>query len=154
MSDSIYQKALGTLRDNGVRITPQRQIILKYLINHHNHPSVETIYSALKQEFSNLSIATIYNSLQLFERLGIIIALPAEDGGIRYDFFGSPHFHAICENCGAIADVKFPQYQKLQQQLAKLALEQDHFMTNQLRIETYGLCQKCQRKLSQVGSQK
>lgn len=142
----MYEKALSTLRENNIRITPQRQIILKYLINNDNHPSVETIYEALKKEFSNLSIATIYNSLQLFEKLDIIIALPAEDGGIRYDFFGSPHFHAICENCGEIEDIEFPNYKKLEKQLAKAAMQQAGFQTSKTHIEVFGLCKDCIEK--------
>lgn len=148
MSDSAYDKALKELRDNNVRITPQRQIILKYLINHDNHPSVDTIYEALRKDFPNLSIATIYNTLQLFEKLEIIIALPAEDGGIRYDFFGDPHFHAICKNCGTIFDIEFPDYKKTEKNLAELAMQQAGFQTNQVHIEVYGLCPKCQAKLS------
>ncbi|WP_414827024.1 Fur family transcriptional regulator [Apilactobacillus kunkeei] len=148
MSNEMYEKALETLRNNNVRITPQRQIILKYLINHDNHPSVDTIYEALKQEFSNLSIATIYNTLQLFEKLDIIIALPAEDGGIRYDFFGSPHFHAICDNCGEIEDIDFPNYKQLKQELAKEAMEQAGFQTNKIHIEVFGLCKNCREELT------
>ncbi|KIM18052.1 Fur family transcriptional regulator [Apilactobacillus kunkeei] len=149
----MYEKALETLRNNNVRITPQRQIILKYLINHDNHPSVDTIYEALKQEFSNLSIATIYNTLQLFEKLDIIIALPAEDGGIRYDFFGSPHFHAICDNCGKIEDIDFPNYKQLKQELAKEAMDQVGFQTNKIHIEVFGLCKNCREELAKKGNQ-
>lgn len=149
----MYEKALETLRNNNVRITPQRQIILKYLINHDNHPSVDTIYEALKQEFSNLSIATIYNTLQLFEKLDIIIALPAEDGGIRYDFFGSPHFHAICDNCGKIEDIDFPNYKQLKQELAKEAMDQTGFQTNKIHIEVFGLCKNCREELAKKGNQ-
>ncbi|CAI2634402.1 Peroxide operon regulator [Apilactobacillus kunkeei] len=153
MSNEMYEKALETLRNNNVRITPQRQIILKYLINHDNHPSVDTIYEALKQEFSNLSIATIYNTLQLFEKLDIIIALPAEDGGIRYDFFGSPHFHAICDNCGKIEDIDFPNYKQLKQELAKEAMDQVGFQTNKIHIEVFGLCKNCREELAKKGNQ-
>lgn len=148
MPNKTYQKALDTLRKSKIRITPQRQIILKYLINHDNHPSVDTIYEALKKEFSNLSVATIYNSLQLFEKLGIIIELPAEDGGIRYDFFDNPHFHAICENCGKIIDVEYPDYKSLEQSLSKTTEEQTGFKVRQSHVEVYGLCKECQAKLS------
>ncbi|UQS84429.1 transcriptional repressor [Apilactobacillus apisilvae] len=147
MSDSAYKNALDTLRENKVRITPQRQIILKYLINNDNHPSVDTIYDALKKEFSNLSVATIYNSLQLFEKLDIIIELPAEDGGIRYDFFGNPHFHAICNNCGKIIDIEYPDYKGLEKSLSQATEQQSGFKVKQSHVEVYGLCKECQTKL-------
>ncbi|MCK8624429.1 Fur family transcriptional regulator [Apilactobacillus xinyiensis] len=147
MENDIYQKSLALLRKNKVRITPQRQIILKYLIDHDNHPSVETIYQALADEFSNLSVATIYNNLELFERLGIIIQIPNQDGGVRYDFFGTPHFHAICENCGKIVDIFYPKYKEIEQELKDITKNQSDFIPSTSRIEVYGLCKECQSKM-------
>lgn len=66
--------AIQLLREHQVRVTPQRQIILKYLVAHHNHPSVETLFHALEDELPNLSMATVYNTLNLFVDLGIVIA--------------------------------------------------------------------------------
>ncbi|MHA8110198.1 Fur family transcriptional regulator [Lactobacillaceae bacterium Melli_B4] len=147
-TDKVYDKSIAILKDNHVRITPQRQIILKYLINHHNHPSVETIYAALEKDFSNLSMATVYNTLRLLEDLNIIIQLPNKDGGVRFDFFGKPHFHAICENCGKITDIKYPNYAQLDHELREITSEQDpDFMPTKSKIEVYGLCKDCQAKL-------
>ena len=48
MANSEYEHALQHLREKHVRLTPQRKLILHYLINHHTHPSVEMIYADLK----------------------------------------------------------------------------------------------------------
>ncbi|MBW1605233.1 Fur family transcriptional regulator [Lactobacillus sp. Sy-1] len=149
-NESVYDKSIAILKENHVRITPQRQIILKYLINHHNHPSVETIYKALEKDFSNLSMATVYNTLRLFEDLNIIIQLPNKDGGVRFDFFGTPHFHAICENCGKIMDIKYPKYNQLDQELQSITSDQEpDFTPTKSKIEVYGLCKACAAKLKQ-----
>lgn len=42
-TNTRLDQSLKQLKKRGVRITPQREIILTYLIGHHNHPSVETI---------------------------------------------------------------------------------------------------------------
>ncbi|MEJ6399737.1 Fur family transcriptional regulator [Nicoliella lavandulae] len=148
-SENVYDQSIAILKKNKVRITPQRQIILKYLINHHNHPSVETIYEALANDFSNLSMATVYNTLRLLEDLNIIIQLPNKDGGVRFDFFGEPHFHAICENCGKITDIKYPKYSQLDQELRDITSQQDPgFKPTKSKIEVYGLCKDCQAKLN------
>ncbi|GLB46541.1 transcriptional repressor [Philodulcilactobacillus myokoensis] len=147
-----YEIGIQSLKKHNVRITPQRQIILKYLIEHHNHPSVETIYDSLEKQFSNLSMATIYNTLELFEKIGIIIELPNQGGGIRYDFFGQPHFHAICENCGRITDVSSDDYMKISQHLKDEAADQTGYLLSHSKIEVYGLCPQCQKKLNKQRS--
>ncbi|HJE87111.1 MAG TPA: transcriptional repressor, partial [Levilactobacillus hammesii] len=49
----LLKQALQTLKDHHVRVTPQRQIILTYLVTHHNHPSVDTIFNALASQLPN-----------------------------------------------------------------------------------------------------
>ena len=149
MTPSTYQRSINALRKNHVRITPQRQIILKYLIHHRNHPSVETIYHAINRKFTNLSIATVYNTLKLLNHLNIIIELPSQGTGLRFDFFGIPHFHAICERCGRIFDVKDSQYSKIDRELKQLTVSHTHFQVNYSKIEVYGLCPICQKELQQ-----
>ena len=95
MAEDMLTQALQQLKDHKIRVTPQRQIILNYLITHHNHPSVETIYQELATQLPNLSLATVYNTLKLFVDLGIVIELQNGDAGTHYDFFGRPHYHVV-----------------------------------------------------------
>lgn len=85
--ESALDAALEKLREQHVRITPQRKLILDYLMTHENHPPVETIYQELAPQMASLSLATVYNTLNLFVELGIVIEIPNENGGVRYDFF-------------------------------------------------------------------
>lgn len=75
MANSEYEHALQHLREKHVRLTPQRKLILHYLINHHTHPSVEMIYADLKQEADNISMATIYNTINLLVEDQLVIEL-------------------------------------------------------------------------------
>ena len=102
MTNKHYDNAMKRLKENNVRITPQRQIILKYLIENDNHPTVETIFNVLDKTFPNLSMATVYNNLRLFKKLNLIIELPSVDSGYRYDFYDHPHLHAACDICNKI----------------------------------------------------
>ena len=146
-SNQLLAHALATLKDHHIRVTPQRQIILTYLVTHHNHPSVETIYTALTAEFPNLSMATIYNTLNLLVDLGIVIELPNDTGGIRYDFYGRPHYHVLCENCGKITDVFAPDFGQIEQRLNQEASAQTGYLITSNHVEVYGLCPECQQKL-------
>ncbi|MFD1548762.1 Fur family transcriptional regulator [Levilactobacillus fuyuanensis] len=143
----LLTQALQTLKDHHVRVTPQRQIILTYLVTHHNHPSVETIFNALASQLPNLSMATVYNTLNLLVDLGVVIELPNDNGGLRYDFYGRPHYHVICENCGKITDVFAPDFPQIEQRLNDEAAAQTGYMITSNHVEVYGLCPECQQKL-------
>lgn len=143
----LLNQALQTLRDHHVRVTPQRHLILTYLVTHHNHPSVETIYAGLTAQLPSLSVATIYNTLNLLVDLGIVIELPNDNGGLRYDFYGRPHYHVICENCGKITDVFAPDFPQIEQTLNREASDQTGYLVTSNHVEVYGLCPECQQKL-------
>ncbi|MFC6207027.1 Fur family transcriptional regulator [Levilactobacillus tongjiangensis] len=143
----LLNQALQTLKEHHVRVTPQRQIILTYLVTHHNHPAVETIFTALAEQLPNLSMATVYNTLNLLVDLGIVIELPNDNGGIRYDFYGRPHYHVICENCGKITDVFTPAFEQIEETLNAEAKKQTGYLITSNHVEVYGLCPECQQKL-------
>ncbi|GAF35628.1 Fur family transcriptional regulator [Lentilactobacillus farraginis] len=140
--------SLKRLKKKGIRITPQREIILTYLISHHNHPSVETIRDGIDEKLPNLSVATIYNTLKLFVDNGLAIELPNKDGGLRYDFFGVPHYHAICENCGKIFDIFDESYPEIVAHVKQVAQERVGFKVTGAQLEVTGICPKCEKKLA------
>ncbi|KRN03362.1 Fe2+ Zn2+ uptake regulation protein [Levilactobacillus senmaizukei DSM 21775 = NBRC 103853] len=143
----LLNQALQTLKSHHVRVTPQRRVILTYLVTHHNHPAVETIFTSLADELPNLSMATVYNTLNLLVDLGIVIELPNDNGGLRYDFYGRPHYHVICENCGKITDVFAPNFAEIERSLNDQASEQTGYLITSNHVEVYGLCPECQQKL-------
>ncbi|MDX5324531.1 MAG: peroxide-responsive transcriptional repressor PerR, partial [Exiguobacterium sp.] len=56
----MLDHAVQSLREHGVRMTPQRQAILEYLVTEHSHPTADDIYKALSGRFPNMSVATVY----------------------------------------------------------------------------------------------
>ena len=93
------------LKDNHMKVTPQRLIILKYLEEHHTHPIADEIYLALKDKNPSLSKTTVYNSLETLERYGIIRSLTICSSELRYDFKTTMHHHFLCKKCGKIIDI-------------------------------------------------
>jgi len=139
--------ALSSLKESGVRITPQREIILDYLIKVDTHPTVEMIHDGIDARLPNLSVATIYNTLKLLVDKGLVIELPNDDGGVRYDFFGTPHYHAICENCGKIVDIYSNQYAEIVRRIRAETADQTGYTVTGTQLEVTGLCPECQQKL-------
>jgi Fe2+ or Zn2+ uptake regulation protein len=89
----------------GINPSYQRLRILEYLLNNLCHPTVEMIYNGLIREIPTLSKTTIYNTLNLFQKRGLILGLTIDENEVRYDSNIVPHAHFKCEKCGEIFDV-------------------------------------------------
>lgn len=147
MAEAEFDRALDQLRSKKVRLTPQRKMILKYLINHHTHPSAEMIYAELKDSVDNISMTTVYHTLKLLVDYGLAIELKNGDGSVHYDYFGHPHFHVVCDNCGKITDVFDPHFAAIAKELEQVAHDNSGYLVTGNSIEVTGLCPDCQRKL-------
>jgi Fur family transcriptional regulator, peroxide stress response regulator len=93
------------LKDNAIKVTPQRLEILRYLDQHHTHPTVDEIYSALKTKNPALSKTTVYNSIETLKKHKLIQSLTISGSETRYDLTGRLHHHFLCQCCGAIIDI-------------------------------------------------
>lgn len=84
--------------------------ILDYIRSVHTHPSVDVIYQALLPDNPGLSRTTVYNTLELFTKNGLILSLDMGEGFLRYDGETVPHTHFKCTGCGAVIDIfEIPQ---------------------------------------------
>lgn len=147
MATSEYDQALQRLREHHVRLTPQRKTILRYLISHHTHPTVEMIYNDLKDQVDNISLATVYNTLKVLVDYHIVIELKTGDGSAHYDYFGHPHYHVVCDNCGKITDVFDKRFSDFTKQLEQITRDKTGYLVTESNIEVHGLCPDCQFKL-------
>ncbi|OGC05240.1 hypothetical protein A2276_02140 [candidate division WOR-1 bacterium RIFOXYA12_FULL_43_27] len=93
------------LKEKRIRPSFHRIKILKYLDRHRTHPTVDEIYEALVKEVPSLSKTTVYNTLELFSKKGIIGNLTISGSEKRYDFENKAHSHFLCKKCGKIFDI-------------------------------------------------
>lgn len=146
MENQIVQQAIEQLKDENVRITPQRYAILEYLIEHRSHPTADEIYHAIETRFPNISVATVYNNLRLFTKIGFVDEMSYGDNSSCFDFVTEPHYHAICRECGKVTDFFYPGLEDVETAASQLTGYQidDH------RLEVYGLCPDCVAKKEAV----
>src|SRR4051812_42879573 len=142
MAMNQLKEALDTLKDTGVRITPQRHAILEYLINSMSHPTADEIYKALEGKFPNMSVATVYNNLRVFKEVGLVKELTYGDSSSRFDYSSSDHYHIICEKCGKIVDFHYPGLDEVEHLASHVA----GFKVTLHRMEIYGDCAACAAK--------
>lgn len=140
--NQIVEDAIRKLKDANVRITPQRYAILEYLIESKNHPTADDIYQDLEATFPNMSVATVYNNLRLFTKIGFVVEMSYGDASSRFDFTTHKHYHAICDNCGDIVDIYYPGLDDVESATEKLT----GFQIRNHRLEMYGICPTCLKK--------
>jgi Fur family peroxide stress response transcriptional regulator len=94
------------LKEIGLKVTPQRQAILKLLKGNRTHPSAENIYHGILKEFPAISFATVYNTLSKLSEAEAIQELDIDPHKKRFDPRLSPHSHFYCRVCKKIYDVE------------------------------------------------
>ena len=131
---------LERLRDNGHRLTPQRVAIIRALVEHDGHPTVEQLHQVILPDFPTTSLATVYKTIALLKEDGEVLELGFGELGSRYDGrHPEPHPHLICTRCGAIADYAL---QGLDELVARMAAETG-FAVDTHRFDMFGLCPAC-----------
>ena len=84
----------------------KREAILECLRSTQSHPSADWVYSQLKPQYPDLSLATVYRNLAMFKRDGVIGSVGTVNGLERFDYDTRPHAHFVCSRCSAVLDVE------------------------------------------------
>jgi Fe2+ or Zn2+ uptake regulation protein len=98
-------------RAHGRKITAQRQCIFRALEGDVTHPSAERVYEKVRTEMPNVSLKTVYQTLNDLAELGEITALDLGTGAARFDpNVELSHHHLVCRSCGKVRDItaEFP----------------------------------------------
>lgn len=130
------------LRQYNVRVTPQRQAILRFLKQTDSHPTAEEIYEHVRHSFPGISLATVYNTVNLFVELGLVRELSHSERSSRFDGDVSDHYHLVCNRCGSIADYRGRDLDELEAEVTR----DTGFQVSSRRVDFFGLCPACQAK--------
>ncbi len=105
---------------NGLRMTEQRRIIARVLEGWFDHPDVEEIYKRAAEVDSNISLATVYRTVKLFEETSILERHEFGDGRARYeDADREHHDHLFDIQTGEVIEFCDPEIEALQERIAK-----------------------------------
>ena len=89
----------------GLRLTKQRLLICRDLAGRYDHPGVERVYRAVKPRLRQISLFTVYRTMNALEAAGMVRLVATWKGHARYDGNVEAHAHFLCEKCGRIDDV-------------------------------------------------
>ena len=101
-----YNQAIARLKKNGIRPTKQRMVLAKLLFEKGDrHISAEEIFDEIKKEDRKISLATIYNTLKQFTKVGLLKELVVDQNKSIYCTNHDPHYHLYIEDEGKVVDI-------------------------------------------------
>ena len=135
MTETLEQKCIA----KGVKLTDQRKTIAKAMSNSNDHPDVDELYKRVSKIDTNISIATVYRTVKLFEEVGIITKHDFRGGKARYEELNeSHHDHLINIKTGEIIEFVDEEIENLQKKVA----EKYGYNLVDHRLELYGIKKK------------
>jgi len=104
----------------GIRMTGQRQLIIKVLENSKDHPDVETLFERANKIDNKVSIATVYRTVRTLQNAGILEKLEFNDGRSRFeDAVRNHHDHLIDLDTGKVIEFLDEEIEQIQTKIAK-----------------------------------
>ncbi len=131
------------LKDNNLKFTTQRELILRALYENEGHFTPEDIYNIIKRENPrlNIGIATVYRTLGLLEESGMVNSISFDAKGKKYELgLKKHHDHLVCIRCGRLIEFFDETIEKRQEEIA--AQHGFKMLDHSMTID--GICSKCQ----------
>ncbi len=119
-------------------VTSQRLAIFGAVLRSAAHPSCEDVFREVRPLHPALSLATVYKTLDVLKRLGVIRELPVSSGARRFDGNLERHHHLVCTQCDRIVDLHDETLDGIQAPLLG-----DRFQPTEVTVVILGRCGRC-----------
>jgi len=130
------------LSERGYRLTPQRMMVLAAIEGSADHISAEEIYAQVITKYPHVNISTVYRTLELLKRLGLVTETDLGGGRVRYHPADKGHHHhLVCQECGAIIDLDEAVLYPLEDTLRR----EYKFEADLRHLAIFGRCSKCRK---------
>ena len=142
MRTNTKEDLIGQLKENGLKITPQRLAIIDALVeNRYEHPGATLIFHEARKKAGSVSLSTVYATLKAFSESGLIRQMEFDRLENRYDVDLSDHVNLICKRCGKVMDYHVPAPLD-----PKNIVRKSGFVVTDTRIEFHGYCRDCLKR--------
>jgi len=134
-------RVVADLRRNGLRMTPQRLMILEVLEESTGHIAPEDVYRRVHARYPMINRSTVYRTLDVLEELGMIRHGHVADGAARYHLARDVHhLHLVCHRCGGAIEV---DDLSVGTSFSRTLEEQFGFRADLTHFPISGLCREC-----------
>ena len=136
------------LKKHQHRKTPERYAILERIYSYNGHFNADILYNIMQENY-RVSLATIYNTLELLLESKLIIKHQLGGQFAQYEkaFGNNTHHHLVCTNCG-----KVKEFSDKQIRVAIQTRTFSHFEMSHYSLYLFGLCDKCKEEQKKVGN--
>jgi Fur family ferric uptake transcriptional regulator len=129
------------LRQNGLKKTHQKDLILATFLNTEGHLSVEDLYALVRKKDKKVGIVTVFRTLKTLTACGIAREINLGDGLTRFEhsYHHPHHHHIVCTECHKAIEFVSPELEGLQDEIVR----KYHFQPLHHRLQIYGVCEDC-----------
>ena len=141
------------LRQNGLKKTYQKDLILETFVNAEGHLSVDDIYGLVKKRDRRVGVVTVFRTMKSLTACGIAKEIVLGDGLTRFEhsYHHPAHHHIVCVECQKAIEYVCPALNAVQDEI----IRKYHFQPLHHRFQTYGICEDCRehRPISETPKQ-
>lgn len=128
------------LESKGLRKTSERYAILEKVWSMKMHFDVETLYNMMERDAYHVSLATVYNTIDLLMECGLLRKHQFNSQPAQYEVALGSHFHLVCTQCGKVKEVEANEI--ISQVMSR---RYTAFTPAYMSTYLYGLCSACVR---------
>lgn len=128
------------LQHHRLKATPQRIAIIE-LMQGTGHISIDDLYSAIRQKFAAISLATLYKNIHTMMEVNLIREVKVPGLKSKYEIEKAPHAHFICKRCKELEDIPFDPLRVVQE-----SPQLNHYVADDVSVVISGICPNCQKR--------
>jgi Fe2+ or Zn2+ uptake regulation protein len=126
--------------DRGLRLTPQREVLLRALSEAMGHPTADDMVQRVREVLPTVSHATVYRNLQGLVREGLIGTLEVAGTAVQFEVNPEDHHHFVCRRCGHVWDVYLSSLDvRINRRRSKL----NGLKVERRDVQLHGVCAGC-----------
>jgi len=126
-----------------LRMTNQREIILRELVASGQHLTADELYDIVKKIMPRISLATVYRNLEILSEAGLIGKLEISGRQKRFDYDPSEHDHIYCVDCHRVDNLELDRESINKEEFRAVG----GYSVTGYRLEIVGICPECQKKI-------
>jgi Fur family ferric uptake transcriptional regulator len=139
---AITMSCIVTLKKKGLKLTPQRRLIIDKIHDTEAHLTTEEIIAYVQERMPGVHKSTIYRTLELLEETGCIYKSELDDKSIYHHAEEGHHHHLVCSKCGKTIDCDENLFIPVEQKLGK----KYGFHVNFKHVVMSGICEECKNE--------
>ena len=130
------------LSEVGTRVTNQRELILEVIRQGEGHLDADEVYRRARRKQPHISLSTVYRTLQLFKKLGLVEEVHFNEAHHHYEIKPpSEHYHMVCLGCGRVVEFSYP----ITRHIKRNVPEAKDFEIVDTKVQISGYCSQCQQ---------